>query len=106
MIIWIYLGILLGVLFRALLPFFSKLIHAIEEGGTLEWEPRYTWICGLNLVIGLGGFFVACTSFNIPDISLVDVPLINNLIFFSVGFVYGQNQAEVLTRLAEYAGLT
>ena len=106
MIAWIYIGILIGILFRMLLPFFAKLIHAIEEGGTLEWEPRYTWICMLNLIIGLGGFFIACAVFQIPDIILVEVAIIDNLILFSTGFVYGQNQAEVLTRIAEYAEIT
>jgi hypothetical protein len=81
------LGLFMGCLARALLPFFKKKYQ--EDQPSLRWEPRYTW----TLIFSVFMSFVAATfllpAFEIPSANV-----------FPLAFVMGWSSLDIVNGLA------
>ena len=62
-----FVGILVAVLLRTLLPFLNKLREAEEKGETApSWSHLYTWACISALVTSFVTAMLALPTFTVP----------------------------------------
>jgi hypothetical protein len=82
------LGLFMGCLARALLPFFKKKYQ--EAQPSLRWENRYTW----TLIFSVFMSFVAAT-FLLPTF---EIPATN---VFPLAFIMGWSSLDIVNGLAK-----
>jgi hypothetical protein len=82
------IGIFLGCLMRAILPFFKKRKEAIENGEDLKWKACYTW----TIVISVATAFIA-TMIILPDF---EIPTTNIL---PLSFALGWSSQDIINKL-------
>jgi hypothetical protein len=84
------MGLFMGCLARALLPFFKKKYQEADAGTSIRWENRYTW----TLVFSTFMSFVAAT-FLLPTF---EIPATN---IFSLAFIMGWSSLDIVNGLAK-----
>lgn len=84
------MGLFLGSLARALLPFFKKKYQEADAGTTLRWENRYTWTLIFSVFIS----FVAAT-FLLPAF---EIPATN---VFPLAFIMAWSSLDIVNGLAK-----
>ena len=84
------LGIFLGCLSRAILPFFRKKAEAAESGTDVRWEGRFTWTIVFTVFVAVVSTFLIMPSFQIPDGYI-----------FPMAFAYGWAAQDIVNKVAK-----
>jgi hypothetical protein len=82
------LGIFLGCLARAILPFFRKQADAAEQGQSVKWEGKYTW----TIIFAVFSSVVA-TMLIFPT---MQIPAAN---IFPISFAFGWAAQDIVNNL-------
>ncbi len=85
----IALGIFLGCLSRAILPFFRKKAEAVEAGKNIRWEGRYTWTIIFAVFVAMISAFLIMPSFQMQDGYV-----------FPMAFAYGWATQDIVNKVA------
>ena len=89
-----FLGILLGVLIRMLIPAMQSYRKAMEEGKEWHWNHKYTMSALISFVVGLATTAIGFGMFTIPEV--YDLTLLISTI------VYGFGLDVVITEVLEW----
>ena len=82
------LGLFMGCLARALLPFLKKKYQEAEAG--IRWENRYTWTLVFSIFMSFVGATFLLPAFDIPA---------NNV--FPLAFIMGWSSLDIVNGLAK-----
>jgi hypothetical protein len=79
-----FIGILVAMLLRTLLPYLNKMADAETKGdNSLNWNHKYTWTCITALVMSFVIAMLTLPAFNIPQTTS------GQFIVFVIAFGYG-----------------
>jgi len=84
------LGLFMGCLARAILPFLKKKYQEADAGTSIRWQNRYTW----TLLFSIFMSFVAAT-FLLPTFA---IPATN---IFPLAFIMGWSSLDIVNGLAK-----
>ena len=84
------IGLFLGCLARALLPFFKKRAKAAEQDELVKWESRYIW----TIIFAIFSAFIVAT-FLFPS---VEIPATNA---FPVAFAMGWSAQDITNMMVK-----
>jgi len=82
------LGLFMGCLARAVLPFLKKKYQEAEAG--IRWENRYTWTLVFSIFMSFVGATFLLPAFDIPA---------NNV--FPLAFIMGWSSLDIVNGLAK-----
>jgi uncharacterized membrane protein YbjE (DUF340 family) len=85
----IALGIFLGCLLRAILPYLKKKHEAVQAGQQIQWESRYVWTLCFTLVVSLITTILIIPTFQIP---------LENA--FPLAFAFGWASQDIVNKVA------
>ena len=64
----VFMGILIAVALRTLLPYLNKMADAEKKGdSSLVWNQKYTWTCITALIMSFVIAMLTLPAFNIPQ---------------------------------------
>jgi hypothetical protein len=85
-----FVGILVAVLLRTLLPYLNKLAEAEKQGGASPvWNHGYTWTCISALVTSFVSAMLALPAFNVPPTTTGQFAIL----VIAFGYGWGINDA-------------
>jgi len=84
------IGIFMGCLLRAVLPYLRKKHEAVQAGQQVKWENRYVWTIVFSIVIALITTMLILPSFQVP----IDY-------IFPLAFAYGWASQDIVNKIAK-----
>jgi len=85
-----FIGILVAVLLRTLLPYVNKSKEAEEKGEALpQWSHRYTWTCVSAFITGFITTMLALPAFTVPPTTIGQFAVL----IIAFGYGWGINDA-------------
>ena len=77
-------GIFLGCLARAVLPFFHKKAEAAKNGADVKWERRYSWTIIFAVFVAVIATMMILPTFQVPT-----------------AFIYGWAAQDIINKVAK-----